>query len=159
MVSLIQILLICCAWPFQPDDNPKIEVYIFNDRCIPIEHLTTNESFYELWYHKALEYKPKGVPIFTPHDVIEFDTVSFEMKVSEQAWKHLNDIAIPSFGIPVFLVVNGEVAYGAWLWSPMSSQTCGGVSLQVHNAGEERKLLINQADSLQEMRIPASIRK
>ena len=136
----------------------KIELYVFNETCIPINYLNDQASFSRNWYKIARKYKPKGVPILTKHDILDFDTENFQIKVSEKGWELIKNEGIPTNGIPVMLVIDGKVSYGAWLWTPLSSSTCDGVSLVFMEGNEERALLIQQAPNIpEEWRIPKEL--
>ena len=155
----MNVLLILFSLLFPPqEESHKIEVYVFNKRCIDIANLGGTESFQRQWYSIARKYKAEGLPILTSHDIIEFNKEEFTIKVSEEGWELLTNENIPSRGIPVMLVVDGEVSYGAWLWNIISSSTCDGVSLVYNPSSEERIMNIRQAQGIQkEWRVPKEL--
>ena len=155
----MNILLLLTSLLLTPQKQEhKIELYVFNERCIDIANLAGIESFQRQWRDIARKYKPENVPILTNHDIVEFNTEEFFIKVSEEGWKLLENEKIPSRGIPVMLVIDGEVSYGAWLWNVVSSLTCDGISIVYSAASEERVLSIKQAQGIpDEWRIPKEL--
>lgn len=152
----MNVFLILSFLLFAPQ-NPehKIEIYVFNERCIDIANLGGNLSFQRQWHDIARKYKPQGLPILTNFDIVEFNQEEFYIKVSEEGWELLKNEEIPSRGIPIMIVVDGKVSYGAWLWNVLSSFTCDGVSIIYSAASEDRVLLLKQpTDETQELRIP-----
>jgi len=157
-MRLLLFILPFLALNVKAGDDPKIEVVIFNQRCIPIEDISHGLSFYEGWYGLAHKYNPKDVPILTSHDIEKFDIENFEITISEQGWKNISELEIPTRGIPIFLVINGEVAYGAWFWTPLSSAICKGVSFEFLESSKDRILKIRQGFPDNEMRIPSVLK-
>ena len=81
------------------------------------------------------------------------------MTVSEEGWELLKNENIPTRGIPIMLVVDGDVSYGAWLWNVLSSSVCDGVSFIFSKSSEEKILIISQASGINsERRIPNSLK-
>lgn len=152
------LILITLLLPLQ-EESHKIEVYVFNKRCIDIANLGGTESFQRQWRDIARKYKPEGVPILTSHDVVEFNKEKFTMTISEESWELIKKENIPSRGIPVMLVVDGEVSYGAWLWSSISASVCDGISFVFSAEPTEEKILqIEQFEGIpEEWRIPKSL--
>ena len=151
-------ILLILFYLFLPQEEQeakhKIELFVFNERCIPINYLIDKYSFQRSWYTMARKYKGKEVPILTDHDILEFDKVNFNLKISDTGWGLLIKEDIPSLGIPVMLVVDGEVAYGAWLWTKASSFTCDGVSLMFDPAADHILHIEQSPDEEEELRIP-----
>ncbi|MEQ8323155.1 MAG: hypothetical protein RIC15_09680 [Vicingaceae bacterium] len=137
------------------DKEHKIEIYVFNERCIPVTSLMGPMSFQRKWYSLAKTYKPEGVPILTKHDIVSFDTKEFQLLISDHGWETLKKEGIPTSGIPVLLVIDDVVSYGAWLWTPLSSSVCDGVAFVFFEGAEEKVLKIRQPmDEQNEIRIP-----
>lgn len=128
-MNVLIILFSCLLLQFQ--ENHRIEIFIFEEKCIPIDALESSRSFNLTWYDYAREYKPQGVPLLTAHDILRFDIDNFKFELSDNGAKIMSDLTVPGKGIPVQLVIDGEVVYGAWIWNMLSSRSCDGVMFEM----------------------------
>ena len=71
----MSVLLILYTLLFIPQNREhKLELYVFNERCIDIANLGGKESFQRQWHDIARKYKPQDLPILTNYDIMEFNT-------------------------------------------------------------------------------------
>ena len=63
-------------------------------------------------------------PLLTGKDIKEFDWTNQQIELTEEARQKLKDLEIPLQGLPVAMVLNGEMIYGFWFWNEVSSFRC-----------------------------------
>src|SRR5690606_4377606 len=63
-------------------------------------------------------------PILTEDDIQHFDWLNQKIELTEDARRRIKDMEIPLEGLPVAMVLNGEIIYSFWLWNVFSSFGC-----------------------------------
>ena len=63
-------------------------------------------------------------PLLTENDFRKFDWTNQQIELTEKARQKLKDLEIPLQGLPVAMVLNGELIYGFWFWNVFSSFGC-----------------------------------
>ncbi|BDD03909.1 hypothetical protein [Aureibacter tunicatorum] len=120
MKTIILILSILIMGLGQaPKKDNGLEIYQVKKR-IPI-FSTKPECYY------CLDIKTEDLfdkPILTELDFIEFDFTNQQIKLTEEGRKKLKNIEIPLEGLPVAMLLNGEIIYGFWFWNIISSFGC-----------------------------------
>ena len=75
----------------------------------------------------CLDIKPKDLfdkPLLTEKDFQKFDWINQQIELTEKGKQKLKSLEIPLQGLPVAMVLNGELIYGFWFWSEVSSFGC-----------------------------------
>ena len=140
----------------KPEEH-KIEVYLFDQEDVPIEVLKTTESFFNIWYHYAITVEPKGVPLLTSFDIEKFDADEFTLVLTKSGVDVMSQFEIPVKGIPIQLVIDGKVAYGAWLWNMLSSTWCDGITYMIIGGDTKNLRIMDGSKKGNERRIPKDL--
>ena len=144
---------------FQLQENHRIEIFTFEEKCIPIDALQSSRSFNLTWYDYAREYKPQGVPLLTSHDILRFDIDNFKFELTNSGAKIMSELEVPGKGIPVQLVIDGEVAYGAWIWNIFSSRACDGVMFEMMGGDTHSLHIRSFSEQGKSLRIPKMLKQ
>lgn len=122
MKPLILILLIITFGLHQPKTNDAgLEIYRVNKSYSDLIEEYNSECLY------CLDIKKEDLfdkPILTEDDFEKFDWVNQQIELTEKAKKQLKELKIPLKGLPVAMVLNGEIVYGFWFWNIVSSFGC-----------------------------------
>ena len=156
-MSSLLLLIYCLFLPVQ--ENHRIEIFLFEEKCIPIEMVQSSRSFYLSWYDKARLYEPKGIPLLTAHDILEFDKEEFKIILNKSGSTIMSNLEVPGNGIPVQLVIDGKVVYGAWIWNMLSSQSCDGVMFQIIGSAPNIIHINSFSKEAQGLRIPKILKQ
>ncbi|ANQ51689.1 hypothetical protein MY04_4351 [Flammeovirga sp. MY04] len=63
-------------------------------------------------------------PLLTEKDIKEFNYTNQQIILTEKAKQKLEDLEIPLVGLPMAMVLDGEIIYGFWFWDKYSSFGC-----------------------------------
>lgn len=103
-----------------PKTNKGLEIYQVNK---PYPDFTKEED----GCRYCLDLKTEDLftrPVITEVDIREFDWEKQRIELTDDARERINDLDIPLEGLPVALVLNGEIIYGFWFWNVISSFGC-----------------------------------
>jgi hypothetical protein len=86
---------------------------------------STKQTKPECYY--CLDLQSKDLfekPLLTEKDFKKFDWNNQRIELTEEAKQRMNQLKIPLEGLPVAIVLNGEIIYGFWFWNAFSSFGC-----------------------------------
>jgi hypothetical protein len=85
----------------------------------------TQENKPECYY--CLDIKREDLfekPLLSEKDFKKFDWVNQQIELTEDAKQKIKELKIPLQGLPVAMVLNGEIIYEFWFWNEFSSFGC-----------------------------------
>lgn len=62
--------------------------------------------------------------MLTEKDFEKIDWINQQIQLTEKAKQKINNLNIPLQGLPVAMILNGEIIYGFWFWNEVSSFRC-----------------------------------
>ena len=121
MRTFILILPLVIFGLHQLQANNGLEVYQVK-KYKP--NFTKNE---DIKCHHCFDIKTEDLfdkPLLTEGDFKRFDWASQQIELTETGKQKLEGLEIPLQGLPVAMVLNGEIIYGFWFWNRFSSFGC-----------------------------------
>ena len=70
-------------------------------------------------------------PVLSADDLISYDPLTHQMRLTAQAYARLNQLKVPVFGLPFVVCVGSERVYAGAFWAPYSSLSYDGIVIQL----------------------------
>lgn len=102
-------------------NNNGIEIYLVKKSYPDFTQKNKPECYYCLDINNEDLFEK---PLLTEKDFKKFDWANQQIQLTDDAKQKIKELKIPLQGLPVAMVLNGEIIYGFWFWNEISSFGC-----------------------------------
>lgn len=118
------ILILMLSTALYPSEKSGIEIYEVKSGFLNSNQEQRNACSC-CFQEDSLRLSDK--PLLSQTDIKKFDWENQKIHLTQSGKQKLNTLEIPLQGLPVAMVLNGDMIYPFWFWNPVSSFGCEGV--------------------------------